>query len=380
MKQFLLFTLLLLSHYLIAQCDSLSYEKFTTFKSFNNNVIQLNHKEEQAENKYNNLVVQLYKFNKESSFNPNINKWSYLGQGRVINHKDGFNIELTSPGKINVKTLKPGDDIKVFWQKKAKTEELLKIDGKDTLYYGKILCNNKVGVWKYFYKGNKLKNIANYNSLGELDGVYKIYHKDGGYLYETGNYKNGKLDGTVYYYYANGQVKKEIPFVDGKREGTVTKYYSNGNIQYIEHYKNGKICCKAEDFYENGNSKIVTYYKNGKIDSTYTFLYENGNLKSKLKYNEGKKNGLAELYYENGQLQEKVFFIDDKKIGEYISYYKNGNLKAKGVYTNGKKVGLWKEYYENGKKKSKGKFNEDGTKTGKWKDWDENGKKTKSVY
>ena len=379
MKQILLFTLLLLAYSSVGQCDSITYERFAYFKEFKDGFLYLKHIEKPT-NKYDGLTVQLYKFNKESSFNPNISKWSFIGEGKVINHQDGFKIKLINQGEYNVKALKLGDDIKVTWKKKAKTENIIKIEGTDTLYYGKLLCNNKVGTWKYFYPNNKIKNITNYNNKGELDGEYKIFHKDGGYLYEAGNYKNGKLDGKVHYYYANGKVKKEIPFVNGKREGTVTKYFSNGNIQYIEHYKDGKICCQAQDFYESGQPKIVTYYKNGKIDSTYTFFFENGTIKSKLNYNEGKKNGLAELHYENGQLNEKVFFINDKKVGEYISYYENGQLKAKGLYVNGKKVGLWKEYYENGKKKSKGKFKNDGTKTGKWKDWDENGKKTKSVY
>jgi antitoxin component YwqK of YwqJK toxin-antitoxin module len=380
MKQILLITLLFISYFTVAQCDSLSYERYAGLTSINDSIIELK-LTHQPNKKFDNLNVQLFKFNKESAFNPNIEKWSYIGNGAIIkDYKDGFKIKIESPNKYNLKGLKPNDDIKLYWQVKAKVENILKIENNDTLYYGKIFCNNKIGTWKYFYPNNKLKNITNYNQLGELDGIYKIFHKDGGYLYETGNYKNGKLNGTVYYYYEDGKVKKEIPFVNGKRDGIVTKYYPNGNIQYVEQYKDGKICCQAKDYYESGKLKIITNYKNGKIDSTYTYFFENGNIKSKVNYNEGKRDGEAVLYYENGNLKEKSLFINNKYVGDFISYYENGNIKAKGQYTNGKKFGLWKQYYENGKKKSIGKFAEDGSKTGKWKDWDENGKKTKSNY
>jgi len=380
MKQIILTLLLFISYFTVAQCDSLSYENYGGLKSITDSILNLKLTHIPGK-KYKNLNVQLSKFNKESAFNPNIEKWGFIGNGTIIeDYEDGFKIKLKTTGKLNLQALKPNDDIKVFWQIKANVEDILKIENNDTLYYGKIYCNNKIGTWKYFYPNNKLKNITNYNEVGDLDGVYKIFHKDGGYLYETGSYTNGKLEGKVYYYYANREIKKEIPFVNGKREGQVTKYYPNGNIQYVEYYKDGKIYSQAKDYYESGKLKIITNYKNGKIDSTYTYFYENGNLKSKVNYNEGNRDGEAVLYYENGNLKEKSTFVNDKYVGNFESYYENGKAKAKGQYINGKKVGLWKQYYENGKNKSKGKFADDGSKTGTWKDWDENGKKIKSAY
>ena len=378
MKKLLTFTLLFTSYLSVSQCDSTLNQLYAYFKDFNGNTLNLNH-DHQTSGKYLNLIVDLYKLNKESTYNPNIEQWSYLGKGKITDDKGGFKILVTHPTNYKIKSINPSENIKIEWKIAKKTGLELKMDGKDTVYVGNLKCDKKIGTWRQFYANNKLKNITNYNENSELHGVYKIYHKEGGYLYEEGNYKNGKLEGKVYYYYDNGKVKKEIPFVNGKRNGTVTKYYKNGNIQYIEHYKNGIICCEAKDFYDNGQLKIATNYKNGKLDSSYVFYYENGDLKITQHYKEGKRHGEAILYYDNGQLQEKTSFIEGKFDGSFISYYKNGKLKAKGNYIDGKKIGLWKTYYENGRKKSKGSF-EQGVKKGKWIDWDENGKKTKTIY
>jgi antitoxin component YwqK of YwqJK toxin-antitoxin module len=56
---------------------------------------------------------------------------------------------------------------------------------------------------KGYYPGGNLKFIDHYNSKNELNGWYKFYYPNG-QLKEQGQYKNGKIVGTIKKYYLDG--------------------------------------------------------------------------------------------------------------------------------------------------------------------------------
>jgi len=62
----------------------------------------------------------------------------------------------------------------------------------------------------------------------------------GGAVSVRRNYLHGKIQGTAYGYYENGEISEETEYVNGKRHGFYREYYENGKIYTEETYLNGK--------------------------------------------------------------------------------------------------------------------------------------------
>jgi antitoxin component YwqK of YwqJK toxin-antitoxin module len=56
--------------------------------------------------------------------------------------------------------------------------------------------------------------ICKTNSLGNKNGIEKLYHLNGQLCSEV-NYIDGKREGIYKSYYGNGQLKSEINYIDG---------------------------------------------------------------------------------------------------------------------------------------------------------------------
>lgn len=110
-----------------------------------------------------------------------------------------------------------------------------------------------------------------------------------GDVYETAEWKNGKLDGLVW---GGTNISPQVAvwwglegqsynyYKDGKREGVQLGYYSDGRLAYLAIYKNGKPHGKSVDYWEGtGKPKrkqehiegdLVGYLKEFDADGTKT--------------------------------------------------------------------------------------------------------------
>lgn len=118
-----------------------------------------------------------------------------------------------------------------------------------------------------FYRDGTLKSEISYNANGKMDGIVKMYHRNGQvkkeFAYKNGIptgigkafFKNGKIkseaifqdDGSFsaksYYEFAEGKVLKSTQAYNakGKRDGILTSYDKvSGKVKSETIYKNGK--------------------------------------------------------------------------------------------------------------------------------------------
>ncbi len=340
-------------------------------------------------------------------------------------------------------------------------QDTIQKDGFNKFYYpgGKLsgegtLKNGKPdGYWKAYNENGTLKSEGNRLNY-ELDSLWKFYSQDGKLLVEI-FYKSGKKNGikTTYldketvkenfvndvkegytrYYFPDGKLKQEIPFLKGLEQGFGKEYGADGTIITLTEYKRGFIVDRQRINRKDGSGK-----KQGRW---FTF-YEKGNLKSEVTYRDDLKNGYLKEYAENGDLLKIAKYVDDviqpealeiqklevqneyypdgkirissmyrngiaegikrefspdgvvekaylyqngliigegivkedgNRDGPWKDYYPDGSLKAEGNYENGKQVGEWKYYHSNGKIEQKGKFSKQGKPEGTWKWFFENG-------
>ena len=100
---------------------------------------------------------------------------------------------------------------------------------------------------------------------GKREGSWFWYH-DNGQLFGKGEYKDGKEEGPMVWYYENGQIFLKGRYKDGRREGPWVKYHYNGQLEYKRQYKDGKRGGPSVSYYEDGsiNEDDIDISKNGK--------------------------------------------------------------------------------------------------------------------
>jgi len=114
---------------------------------------------------------------------------------------------------------------------------------------------------------------------------------------------SGALYSGTYNSYDQNNVKEfSIALVDGKRNGTVTYYYPNGNVKETGVFINDE---KAEQWLrwdEAGNKIAAAFYKEGKKDGTWMIWDANGTKRYEMYYSMDKKVGKWSMWDEKGNL------------------------------------------------------------------------------
>ncbi|MDD4602380.1 MAG: hypothetical protein PHF97_01060 [Bacteroidales bacterium] len=318
------------------------------------------------------------------------------------------------------------------------------------------------GYWKSYYENGTLKSEGNRKSF-ELDSLWKFYNEKGKLIleinYQKGaknglkssyldkeiireNFRNDIKDGYTKYYYPDGMIKQDIPFVSGQEQGFGKEYAQDGTILTLTEYKRGfivdRLRINRKDESGRKQGKWYTFFENWKIHTEGTFkddkrngyfkeYAENGDLLKISKYTDdviqltaeeiqkldiqneyypdGKikisamfRNGIPEgikreydtlgrvqrsFLYQNGIIiGEGIVKDDGERDGYWKEFYSDGSLKSEGNYDQGKQTGEWKYYHSNGKTEQLGRFNKQGKPVGNWKWYFDSGKilKTESYH
>jgi len=122
-------------------------------------------------------------------------------------------------------------------------------------------------------KGNKVSEGKEVNRLYE--GEWKYYHMESKEIMTTENYIKGKLNGVRKVFYKNGKVAEEITYKNGIKNGSYKKYSEKGDILEDSNYKNDQFDGPA--IYRNGLGQLVSsgQFKDGKKSGMWKY-YENG--------------------------------------------------------------------------------------------------------
>ena len=261
------------------------------------------------------------------------------------------------------------------------------------------------GYWKSYYENGKLKSEGNRKNF-ELDSLWIFYNEKEQRILDV-SYRDGKKNGikTTYlekemiremfkndikngvtsYYYPDGKLKMEIPFVNGMEQGLAKEYSTDGNIITLIEYKRGFVIDRLKI-----NRRDHNNLKQGRW---YTF-YGNGNVHVEGNYQDDLKEGYFKEYAENGDLISVDKYVKDvkqadaqeiRKLDIKNEYYPDGKIKASGTYRNGTPEGIYREYstmgqivrslvYDMGIVVGEGIVKEDGSRDGHWKDLYPDGK------
>ena len=134
-------------------------------------------------------------------------------------------------------------------------------------------------------KGNKVSEGKEVNKL--YDGEWKYYHFESKEIMSTENYSKGKLNGVKKVFYKNGKIAEETTYVNGIKNGPYKKYYEKGDVFEDATYKNDQF--DGPVTYNDGAGKSIKgQFKDGKKSGIWKY-YTNGKLTKEENPNKAKK-------------------------------------------------------------------------------------------
>ena len=131
--------------------------------------------------------------------------------------------------------------------------------------------------------GEKKSDGVNLDELEDREGVFYLKNS------------NSPYTGKCFEFHDNGQKKSEENYKDGKPDGLLVYWYENGQKQTEINYKDGKPHGIGFNWYENGQKEAEGNHKDGKMDGLLVAWHENGQKQMELTFKDNE--GISEKYW-----------------------------------------------------------------------------------
>lgn len=241
-------------------------------------------------------------------------KWIYLGKDRP---ESGY----PENGKVEEGTYQ--DDRKEgFWTKYF-------IDGKTPKLKGEYVNNRPKGNYVKYYETGKIKEQGTFIRDKYLDTLRR-FHENGVLEYEAKYSEEGKEEGAVTYYYANGQVEFEYISKDGKPTGKAIRYYENGDIKEILTFNADGSLAGAPIQKPMVRPPVVVKDPGASTETAKKVAVP------KVKDGSFRPNGYNKVYNANDEIEQDGDFKDGRLFnGKMYVYDSDGLLLKVKIYKNG---------------------------------------------
>lgn len=202
-------------------------------------------------------------------------------------------------------------------------------------------------VKKYHYNGVLLAEAFSSNNEEPLiyEGAVKFYN-EGKQLISYMEFLHGIPNGKVIDYYPNGNIRRDLTYIDGKLNGTSTEYFPTGEIAKQSNMINDEMDGKFMQYFSPNTIELIANYKNGKIDGTYE-QYAFGRLVTNGTAKDNVQDGFCQEYYEDGIHIWKTYSIKNLLLdGAYNCFSENGDTISKGSFKDGIPLSYWSKSNE----------------------------------
>ena len=114
--------------------------------------------------------------------------------------------------------------------------------------------------------------------------------------------------------YSNGEISKRYNTIDGKKEGLMTDYYADGSIKLERMFRNDTQVGRTIVYYKSGKIQEVQYYEKGIREGADSTFYEDGQPYKIVTYDNGIKHGYVRTWGRDGSLIYEARFERDSLV------------------------------------------------------------------
>jgi antitoxin component YwqK of YwqJK toxin-antitoxin module len=186
-------------------------------------------------------------------------------------------------------------------------------ESKRLRYEGEFAHGKENGIFKFFddTKANTVIATREFNSTD--NSCYTIFYNQKGFKVSEGKLINKVYEGQwKYYHYDSKELMTSEFYVKGKLDGVRKVYYKNGVLAEETSYKLGKKEGVYKKYAENGIVLEESIYKNDVYHGLAIFKDADDTITAKGIFTNGKKTGMWD-FKENGKLVKKNMNLQGKK-------------------------------------------------------------------
>jgi antitoxin component YwqK of YwqJK toxin-antitoxin module len=194
---------------------------------------------------------------------------------------------------------------------------------------------------------------------------------EGGGKRESGQFREGKRDGTWFRWHPNGKIDA-ITVWDNGKPVSFEAWHDNGQKweegSFVDGFKQGMW----SRWHVNGQKELESYFEHGTLDRRYTVWHDNGQKEQQGMYNMGVREGLWVSWHRNGQKRQEILFHGGQPDDWYRAWHENGQQAEQALFHDGKPEGQYVLWHDNGQKEEEGIYH-NGMLDGPVTAWDRSG-------
>lgn len=199
-----------------------------------------------------------------------------------------------------------------------------------------------VGNYKSYFPNGKLETVGNLNEIGQLDGYWTAYYRNGEVKTES-HYENNAPTGEMHHYLPSQFKTHTQLWKEGKIIEVIT-YLPDGSVREKVKPVNNQL---TYDIYDGNGTKIAhicTDEENDASGNGYS-CFSNGNVRTNQLIIDSTRS--KNTYYNiSGNITREV--ITNGMQTETYDYYNNGKLRSYGIYQEDTPIGTHYEYCPEG--------------------------------
>lgn len=174
----------------------------------------------------------------------------------------------------------------------------------------------------------------------------------------------------------NGLLRAEVTRVNGRKEGRVRFFAANGDLQTVGRYAKDSRHGAWTSVGPDGDTLSVVSYHFGRKHGLQGYWAPNGQLLRLEKFEDGAPHGALYRFFSDGSPRQLTWYKHGVPDGPYLEWYKVDSTSVgltSGQFQQGKRTGRWTWFYGNGKAQRQGRY-ADGKAVGIWRHWDPSGR------
>lgn len=172
-----------------------------------------------------------------------------------------------------------------------------------------------------------------------------------------------------------GRLQAEVSVVNGRKDGPVRFFHADGSLQTEGQYARDARHGAWTTVGPMGDTLSIVNYRHGRKDGLQAYWAENGQLLRIERFSKGLPDGPLYRFFADGSPRQITWYKDGVAEGTYMEWYKVDSTSiaiTAGQFHHGGRTGRWTWFYGNGKPQRQGRY-VGGRQVGTWRHWDPKG-------
>lgn len=179
----------------------------------------------------------------------------------------------------------------------------------------------------------------------------------------------------------DGHLRAEVTRLNGRKDGPVRIYHADGTLETEGRYARDSRHGPWTTVSHEHDTLSIVIFRYGRKHGVQRYWAPNGQLLREEWFKDGVPHGPLHRFFADGSPRQRATYRKGLLNGEYTEWFKVDSTSVGliiGRYKDGVREGRWTWFFANGNPKQQGRY-EHGKQVGLWRTWDPGGRLKGSV-